>query len=71
MAKTKTSAGLSHPVEPTKWARIRDAERVSYGTAEPIRTNWKTGGTYKCPELSHRSAASRPPSLVMGRRVSR
>lgn len=71
MAKEKKAAALSHPVEPSKWARIRDAERVTYGAAEPIRTNWKSGDTYTCPELSHRSAASQPPSLVMGRGVSR
>lgn len=69
MAKTKNPAALSHPVEPSKWARIRNAERVTYGAAEPIRTNWKTAGTYTCPELQHRSAGSRPPSLIAGRRV--
>lgn len=69
MAKPKNAPGLGHPVEPSKWARIRNAERVDYGAAEPIRTNWKTGGTYTCPELQHRSAGSRPPSLIAGRRV--
>ena len=71
MAKEKKAAALSHPVEPSKWARIRNAERVSYGAALPIRTNWQTAGTYACQELNHRSAPSQPPSLVMGQRVSR
>lgn len=69
MAKEKKAAALSHPVEPSKWARIRDAERVTYGAAEPIRTNWKTAGTYACPELQHRSTGACPPSLISGRRV--
>ncbi len=67
MAKEKKAAALSHPVEPSKWARIRNAERVTYGAAEPIRTNWKTAGTYACPELQHRSAGSSPPSLIAAR----
>jgi len=69
MAKAKNAAGLAHPVEPSKWARIRDAERVNYGTAQPIRTNWQTAGNYTCPELQHRSAGSRHPSLIAGRRI--
>ena len=69
MAKTKNTAGLAQPVAPSRWAQIRQAERVGYGTAQPIRMSWKTGKTYTCPELQHRSAANQPPSLVMGKRV--
>ncbi|RYF54858.1 MAG: hypothetical protein EOO29_54570 [Comamonadaceae bacterium] len=69
MTKPKKATTLSHPVEPSKWARIRDAERVSYDTAQPIRTNWQTAGNYTCPELQHRSTAARHPSLIAGRRV--
>ena len=70
MTKRKDTA-LAHPVDPSKWARIREAERVSYGgaVATPQRMDWRGGDPYKCPELQHRSAASQPPSLVMGKRV--
>ena len=69
MAKTKNTAGLAQPVAPSRWAQIRQAERVGYGTAQPILMSWKTAQAYTCPELQHRSAASQPPSLVMGKRV--
>ena len=69
MAKPKNAVGLAHPVAPSRWAQIRQAERVDYSTAQPISMSWKTGGTYACPELQHRSAANQPPSLVMGKRV--
>ncbi|MDP3229343.1 MAG: hypothetical protein Q8N13_15380 [Acidovorax sp.] len=71
MAKPKNAADLAHPVEPSRWAQIRQAERVDYSTAQPISLSWKTGKPYTCPELQHRSAANQPPSLLMGRRVSR
>ena len=72
MTRRKETA-LAHPVAPSKWASIREAERVSYSgaVATPPRMDWKAGGTYTCPELQHRSAANQPPSLVMGRRVGR
>ena len=71
MAKTKNTAGLAQPVAPSRWAQIRQAERVAYSTAQPISMSWKTGKPYTCPELQHRSAANQPPSLVMGKRVDR
>ena len=71
MAKLKNAAGLAHPVAPSRWAQIRQAERVDYSTAQPISMSWKTGKPYTCPELQHRSAANQPPSLVMGRRVGK
>ena len=72
MTRRKETA-LAHPVAPSKWASIREAERVSYSgaVATPPRMDWKAGGTYTCPELQHRSAANQPPSLVMGQRVGR
>ena len=69
MTKAKNAAGLAHPVAPSRWAQIKQAERVDYSTAQPISMSWKTGNPYTCPELKHRSAASQPPSLVMGKRV--
>ena len=69
MTKPKNAAGLAHPVASSRWAQIRQAERVEYSTAQPISMSWKTGNPYTCPELQHRSAASQPPSLVMGKRV--
>ena len=71
MMKKKKNAGLAHPVAPTKWAQLRDAERVSYAVAQPARLSWKTSDSYACPELQHRSAANQPPSLVLGQRVQR
>jgi hypothetical protein len=71
MAKPNNAPALAHPVEPSRWAQIRQAERVDYSTAQPISMSWKTGKPYTCPELQHRSAGNQPPSLVMGRRVSR
>lgn len=56
MTRRKETA-LAHPVAPSKWASIREAERVSYSgaVATPPRMDWKAGGTYTCPELQHRS----------------
>ena len=71
MAKPKNAAGLAHPVAPSRWAQIRQAERVDYRTAQPISMSWKNSKPYTCPELQHRSAAHQPPSLVMGKRVGR
>lgn len=71
MAKPKNAQALAHPVEPSRWSQIRQAERVDYSTAQPISMSWKAGKPYTCPELQHRSAANQPPSLVMGRRVNR
>lgn len=71
MTKAKNAADLAHPVAPSRWAQIRQAERLDYSTAQPISMSWKTGKPYTCPELQHRSAANQPPSLVMGQRVGR
>ena len=51
MTKPKNTAGLAHPVEPSRWAQIKQAERVDYSTAQPISMSWKTGKPYTCPEL--------------------
>ena len=69
MTKPKNAAGLAHPVAPSRWAQIRQAERVDYSTAQPCSMSWKTAQAYTCPELQHRSTANQPPSLVMGKRV--
>ena len=69
MTKPKNAAGLAHPVAPSRWAQIRQAERVDYDTAQPIRMSWKTGGTYACPELKHRSRGQSVHSIVLGKRV--
>ena len=69
MAKTKNTAGLAHPVAPSRWAQIKQAERVDYDTAQPISMSWKTGGTYACPELQHRSRGQSVQSIVLGKRV--
>lgn len=37
MTKPKNAAGLAHPVAPSRWAQIRQAERVDYSTAQPAR----------------------------------
>lgn len=70
MAKRKDTA-LAHPVDPNKWARIRQAERVSYGgaVAKPQRMDWKAGDPYTCPELQHRSRGQSVHSIVLGQRV--
>lgn len=72
MTKRKDTA-LAHPVEPGKWARIREAERVSYTAqvATPMRMDWRTGPAYRCPELQHRSRGQAVTSVVLGKRVSR
>lgn len=76
MTKPKAANALAHPIEPGKWAEIREAERVSYGMAQPIRTNWKSAPTYAGAELQHRSAGThrhtlahcpRPASALEGR----
>lgn len=71
MTKKKNTDMLAHPVDATRWAQIRQAERVDYSTAAPVRMNWKTGTPYTCPELQHRSVCNQPPSIVLGQRVSR
>lgn len=70
MTKHKDTA-LAHPVEPSKWARIREAERVSYGgqVAAPLRMDWRAGAPYSCPELQHRSRGQAVHSIVLGKRV--
>ena len=70
MTKRKDTA-LAHPVDPNKWARIREAERVSYGgaVATPQRMDWRGGDPYKCPELQHRSRGKNVHSIVLGKRV--
>lgn len=69
MAKPKNAAGLAHPVAPSRWAQIRQAERVDYDTAQPIRMSWKTAQAYTCPELQHRSRGQNTNSIVLGKRV--
>jgi hypothetical protein len=71
MTKKKNAAGLARPVAPSRWAQIRDAERVEYRTAQPIRMSWQTGKPYTCPELQHRSANNQQPGVVLGQRVNR
>ncbi|PIF89773.1 hypothetical protein CLU86_0650 [Acidovorax sp. 62] len=71
MSTKKNAAALAQPVAPSRWAQIREAERVGYGTAQPVRMSWQTGGTYLCPELRHRSSTNQPPSIVLGKRVDR
>lgn len=70
MTKPKNAADLAHPVAPSRWAQIRQAERVDYDTAQPIRMSWKTGNPYICPELQHRSRGQNTNSIVLGKRVS-
>ena len=69
MTKPKNAAGLAHPVAPSRWAQIRQAERVDYSTAQPISMSWKTGKPYTCPELQHRSRGQSVHSIVLGKRV--
>ena len=54
MTKKKNAAGLAHPVAPSRWAQIKEAERVDYSTAQPLRMSWQTGAPYTCPELRTR-----------------
>lgn len=70
MTQRKDTA-LAHPVAPSKWASIRQAERVSYGgaVATPQRMDWRGGDPYKCPELQHRSRGQSVHSIVLGKRV--
>ena len=70
MTKRKDTA-LAHPVDPSKWARIREAERVTYAgaVAAPQRIDWRTDDPYKCPELQHRSRGAVIHSIVLGKRV--
>ena len=70
MTRRKETA-LAHPVAPSKWASIREAERVSYGgaVATPQRMDWRGGDPYKCPELQHRSRGQSVHSIVLGKRV--
>ena len=67
----RRETALAHPVPPSKWASIREAERVSYGgaVATPQRMSWKGADTYKCPELQHRSRGQSVHSIVLGKRV--
>ena len=69
MTKPKNAAGLAHPVAPSRWAQIRQAERVDYSTAQPISMSWKTGNPYTCPELQHRGRGAVVHSIVLGKRV--
>ena len=70
MTRRKETA-LAHPVPPSKWASIREAERVSYGgaVATPPRMDWRGSDPYKCPELQHRSRGAVVHSIVLGKRV--
>ena len=70
MTRRKETA-LAHPVAPSKWASIRQAERVSYGGAVAThqRMDWRGGDPYKCPELQHRSRGQSVHSIVLGKRV--
>ena len=67
----RRETALAHPVPPSKWASIREAERVSYSgaVATPPRMDWKAGGTYTCHELQHRSRGAVVHSIVLGKRV--
>ena len=67
----RRETALAHPVDPNKWARIRQAERVTYpsAVATPPRMDWKAGGTYSCPELQHRSRGAVVHGIVLGKRV--
>lgn len=69
MTKAKNANALAHPIEAAKWAEMREAERVQYGTAQPKRMDWRAGAPYTCPELRHRSTGPRHPSIIAGRRV--
>lgn len=64
MTKPKAANALAHPIEPAKWAGIREAERISYDVAQPIRTNWKSAPTYSGAELQHRSAGTHRRTLT-------
>ena len=70
MTQRKDTA-LAHPVDPNRWASIRQAERVNYSgaVATPPRMSWKETGTYTCPELQHRSRGQSIHSIVLGKRV--
>ena len=70
MTRRKETA-LAHPVAPSKWASIREAERGSYGgaVATPPRMDWRGSDPYKCPELQHRSRGAVIHSIVLGKRV--
>ena len=72
MTRRKETA-LAHPVAPSKWASIRQAERVTYpsAVAAPQRIDWRTGDPYKCPELQHRSRGQNIPCIVLGKRVTK
>ena len=72
MTQRKDTA-LAHPVAPSKWASIRQAERVTYGgaVATPQRMDWRGSDPYKCPELQHRSRGQNIPSIVLGKRVTK
>ena len=67
MTQRKETA-LAHPVAPSKWASIRQAERVNYSgaVATPPRMSWKETGTYTCPELQHRSRGAEHPQHRAG-----
>ena len=72
MTRRKETA-LAHPVAPSKWASIREAERVSYSgaVATPPRMDWRGSDPYKCPELQHRSRGQNIPCIVLGKRVTK
>lgn len=71
MTKPKNTAALARPVTPARWTQIKQSERMSYGTAQPLHMSWKSSEHYTCPELNHRSTKNQPPSLVLGQRVNR
>ncbi len=64
MTKAKNANALAHPIEPAKWAEMREAERISYDVAQPIRTNWKHAPVYAGAELQHRSASTHRHTLA-------
>ena len=60
MTQRKDTA-LAHPVDPNKWARIRQAERVTYAgaVAAPQRSDW--AGTLGSSRTTGRSVIAPPP----------
>ena len=67
MAKTRDQ--LSHTVSRDAWLKKQEAERISYaGKVPPRQTDWQTAGTYKCPELHHRSRGQADRPLTLNKR---
>lgn len=67
----KNTAQLARPVQADKWAKVKEAERVSYAMARPVQLSWKDSAPYTCPELQHRSQRDNHPSVIAGKPVYR